>query len=119
MTRVDSTAWVLKAKKRKAYRDHYRDKFFAEVGLKKQSHEMDIQGAPQSQRLQVVRLMNLTRKGALASGHATQITEMAKILGSVGLGKGEMGSAAKLQVDLDQYTMKKLRAFFYSPAFFD
>ncbi len=119
MTRVDSDSWIPKAKKRKAYRDHYRDKFFAEVSLKKHSHEREFKGAPQKQRLHVVRLMNLTRKGSLEEEHVNFVIDMAKVIGSVGLGKGLMGSIEKSQEDLDQYTMKKLRDFFYSPAFFD
>ena len=119
MTRVDSDAWIPKAKKRKAYRDHYRDKFYEEFELKKLSSDMDIEGSPKKQRLQVLRLMNLTRKGALESEHAKMLTKMAVTLGSIGLGKGVMGAVSENRTNLHQYTMKKLRDFFHSPAFFD
>jgi len=119
MTRVDDTAWVPKAKKRKAYRDHYRDKFFNDVDMKRCANEKDITGAPQKQRLAVVRLLNITRSGMLDHTHNAMITTMAKTIATNGLGKGIMGSVGDTQDDLKQYTMKNLRDFFHSPAFFD
>ena len=121
MTKVDSNAWIPKAKKRKAYRDHMRDKFYKDVGAKKGEVQQTHSGAPKSQRLTTTRLLNLTRKGsAIGSDHSDVILQMAKALGSTGLGVGEMGATAKTQLDLDSVSMKNLRQnWFWSPAFFD
>ncbi len=121
MTRVDSDAWIPKAKKRKAYRDHVRDKFYKEVGMKKGAVVQEHTGAPQKQRVLATQLLNLTRKGSVPDGAQKEmVTLMAKSLGSTGLGVGGMGSTAQTQDLLDRYSMKNLREnWFWSPAFFD
>lgn len=121
MTRVDSAAWVPKAKKRKAYRDHVREKFYAEVGMKKGADVQDHKGAPQKQRVLVTQLLNLTRKGTVPDGdQKDMMILMAQALGSTGLGVGEMGSSAQTEELLKKYSMKNLRKnWFWSPAFFD
>lgn len=120
MTLITDKAWIDKAKKRKAYRDHYRDKFFAEVGVQKGQVEQHVIGAPKKQRLIAVKLLNATRKGGLDPNHAKIVTAMAKTLASVGLGLGEQGKTAEIHDQLDKYSMTNLRkSWFYSPAFFD
>ncbi|RJE86544.1 hypothetical protein [Paracoccus onubensis] len=121
MTRVDESAWVPKAKKRKAYRDQYREKFFGEVGLKKGAHVQDISGAPAEQQKLVRTLMELTMKGAIPDGpQKKHISAAMGTLTTVGLGFGDMGSVAANQDLLDRYSMKALRDnWFWSPAFFD
>lgn len=121
MTKVDSDAWVAKAKKRKAYRDQTREAFFSAVGVKKGEVQQTHQGAPEKQRLLVTQLLKATKKGGdIDSTQATMITEMAKLLGATGLGKGEMGGLAKTDFDLNAMSMKNLRDnWFWSPAFFD
>lgn len=121
MTKVDSSAWVPKAKKRKAYRDHHRDKFFREVGLSKGAHVQDIAGAPEQQRQFVQDLLELTVRGAVPDGaHKSYIGAAATVLSVAGLGIGGMGGAAANQENLERYSMKALRdGWFWSPAFFD
>ncbi|UXM95242.1 hypothetical protein N5853_00875 [Bartonella sp. HY329] len=115
----DDEAWVTRGRKRKVYRDRMREKFFKETGLKKLSDTQDMEGAPQKQRIYTVTLMNLSRKGIVKNDITEICTKMAKELKKLGLGTGVMGDVAKTKEDLSQYTMKNLRDFFVSPAFFD
>ncbi|QBF33645.1 hypothetical protein [Thalassococcus sp. S3] len=122
MTRVDSGAWIAKAKRRKAYRDQARDKFFREVGMQKGAQAQDHTGAPISQRVRVTQLLNLTRKGDLVHGdHQAMATVMAVALGSTGLGTGgAMGNVAETQDMLDRHSIRNLRdTWFSAPVFFD
>ena len=121
MTRVDSDGWIPKAKKRKAYRDHYREKFFADVGLQKGSHVQQVTGAPDGQAQQLQKLLALTANGSvLDAKHKAQIKLMMKALSATGLGSGEMGSVSANQELLDKYSMRSLRDnWFWSPSFFD
>lgn len=121
MARVDEDAWIPKAKKRKAYRDHYREKFFSEVGLRKGSHVQQISGAPADQLGIAQALLNVTAKGdVLDDTHKTMIKNTATVLLQVGLGHGAMGTVTENRTILDKYSMKNLRKrWFYSPAFFD
>lgn len=121
MTRYDSSAWVTKANKRKAYRDHVRDKFFSEVGATKNANAQGTTGAPQSQSSVVEGLLKLTAKGDLPdTGQKDMIDIAIKALSGVSLGAGEMGGTAQTQALLRQYSMKELRDnWFWAPAFFD
>lgn len=121
MTKVDDSAWVPEARKRKAYRDHHREKFFREVGLSKGAHVQDITGAPEQQRHFVQDLLELTMMGALPDGaHKSYIGKAATVLGVAGLGMGGMGGIATNQENLERYSMRALRdGWFWSPAFFD
>ncbi len=121
MTRVDSDAWIRKAKKRKAYRDHYREKFFRDVGLKKGAHIQEIGGAPLAQAKLVQQLLSLTAKGSVPDDEQrSHINAAIEAFTAVGLGAGNMGGTAANQEKLDQYSMRALRDnWFYSPAFFD
>lgn len=121
MTKVDESAWVPKAKKRKAYRDHHREKFFREVGLTKGAHVQDIAGAPEQQRQFVQDLLALTLRGAVPDGvHKSYIGAVAGAISVAGLGIGGMGGTATNQENLERYSMKALRdGWFWSPAFFD
>lgn len=113
MVKIDDAGWNALAARRKAFRDHHRDKFFAEVGMTKNADAQDISGAPQSRRLDAVRLLNLTRKGVTDQGHAGMITQMAMLLGSSGLGAGGgMGATAGNVQKLADNSYTALRDFF-------
>lgn len=121
MTRIDSPEWAELSAKRRQVRDHLRHKFNREVGLKKNAGVEDVSDTPKSQRLEVVKMLNLTRKSSvLDADHKAVMTIMAKALAGVGLGLGQMGSVGALQEDLQQFTTKDLRTnWFQSPVFFD
>lgn len=121
MTKVTESGWVAKAQKRKAYRDHQREKFFSEVGLTKGAHVQKVSGAPQDQRQTVQKLMTLTAKGSVLDGaHKANIASAAAALATAGLGMGGMGATAENQAFLEQFSMRNLRDnWFWSPAFFD
>lgn len=121
MTRIDAPAWAPLAEKRKQVRDHVRHKFNREVGLKKNACVEDVSAAPKNQRLEVVKMLNLTRKSSiLDADHKAIMTVMAKALAGSGLGLGQMGSVGSLQQDLQPFSTKDLRAnWFQSPVFFD
>ena len=121
MTRYDSSAWVAKANKRKAYRDHTRDKFFASVGLSKGESTYSQSGAPQSQQKTVLALLDLTLSSDLVdSNHSEMIRLVASTMASLDFGKGVMGGQAATDQNLAAYAMKSMRDnWFWSPAFFD
>lgn len=121
MTKINSDAWIPKAKKRKAFRDHYREKFFADVGLKKGSHVQQIAGAPEGQARQMAKLLALTASGSvLDSKQKSHIYAAIDALSVAGLGTGEMGAVSENKDILDRYSMRSLRDnWFWSPSFFD
>ena len=121
MSRVDSDAWIPKAKKRKAYRDHYREKFFAEVGLRKGSDVQTISGAPSEQASLVSDLLKITAKGDVIDPvQKTMIQEALGRLSAFGLGTGQMGSQSSNKQLFRTFSTKQLREhWFYSPAVFE
>lgn len=121
MTRVDSDAWIPKAKKRKAYRDHHRNKFFREVGLIKGADVQDITGAPHDGVSFVAELLDLTAAGSVPDPvHAATMAAMKGALMTAGLGIGQMGGVSETMARLDQYSLPVLRrGWFRSPAFID
>jgi hypothetical protein len=121
MTRVDDAAWVAKAMTRKAFRDQARDKFWAEVGMKKGAHVQDVSGAPQERIGDMLALLSLTASGSLINGsHKAMIGIAQAALATAGLGTGAMGCQAANLQKLDDFGMVELRkSWFVSPAFFD
>lgn len=121
MTKIDSDAWIPKAKKRKAFRDHYREKFFSDVGLKKGAHVQQISGAPEGQARQIKKLLALTASGSiLEEDQKSHINVALNALSTAGLGTGDMGGTSENKDILDRYSMRSLRDnWFWSPSFFD
>lgn len=121
MTRVDTDAWIPRAKKRKAFRDHYREKFFSDVGLQKGSHVQQISGAPEGQARQIKKLLALTASGSiLEQDQKSHINTALDAISMTGLGTGEMGGTSENRDILDRYSMRSLRKnWFWSPSFFD
>lgn len=121
MTRVDDAAWVVKARKRKAYRDRARNKFFREVGLKKGANAQDIVGAPAVQASQVAAMLQLTAKGQLDAGHQKVIAACSALLQTSGLGLGaDMAGMAEIETNLEDHEMTNLyKNWFTGPVFFD
>ena len=119
MTKIDSDGWKAKARKRKAYRDHCRDKFFSACGLAKGASEKDVSDAPFKKRLDVIGLMKITRKGAVDAEQARMMTVMAVSLAQTGLGRGLMGSFAGQVFDIERNSPEALRSFFTTSMFYD
>jgi hypothetical protein len=121
MTLVTDDAWVPKAKKRKAHRDAFRDRVFAEMGLTKGAQAQDCTGAPQDGLPAVATLLQITAKGDILDAAQKAMIPLALgQLQAVGLGLGAMGATAATQAHLDAWGMEALRkGWFASPAFFD
>ena len=114
MTKLASDAWIAKAKERKAYRDHYRDKFFRENGVEKGSDPLTFAGAPKSQRRLILKLMKVTKAGgALDKDQEDMLAKMAGEMLKSGLGTGELGSLAETISPLDDYSYANLKKFFF------
>lgn len=114
MIQFSTPPWLAKAKKRKAYRDHYREKFFKENGVTKGADALTFSGAPTSQRKRVIKLMKITKGGnALSSDQEEMLAQMASQIMVTGLGKGEMGTVSKTISSFDDFTYAKLKSFFF------
>lgn len=113
MTQFGSKEWVAKAKKRKAYRDHYRDKFFSQFSVEKGAVPWSAEGSPIQQRRKILKLMKLTKSGnALTPDQEKMMVTLAKTMLQVGLGKGVMGITAPSLLDLDLVSYSNLKKFF-------
>lgn len=113
MTQFGSKEWVAKAKKRKAYRDHYRDKFFGQFSVEKGAVPWDAEGPPAEQRRKILKLMKLTKSGnALTADQEEMMVTSAKTMLKVGLGKGNMGTTAPTLFDLNLVSYSNLKKFF-------
>lgn len=121
MTKVTDPAWVPKALKRKAHRDAFRDRVFAEMGLTKGAHVQEFSGAPQDGLKLLATLLEVTAKSdVLDAAQKAMIPLALGQLQAVGLGLGAMGAEAATRENLDAWGMTALRkTWFYSPAFFD
>jgi len=114
MVQFNTQAWQAKAKKRKAYRDHYREKFFKENGVTKNTDPLTFEGAPKSQRKRVVKLMKITKNGgALSRDQEEMLAKLSAEILITGLGRGEMGNVAKTRASFDDFTYAKLKSFFF------
>ena len=122
MTKFDDAGWVEKARKRKAYRDHERTKFFRSVGLKKGSHVNEITGAPMQKAAHVKDMLNLTARSSIVDAdQIAALAQMGSLLSSVGLGlSGEKSGLQSLEADVSKMDMTALKEdWFTAPAFFD
>lgn len=113
MTQFGSKEWVAKAKKRKAYRDHYRDKFFSQFSVEKGAVPWSAAGSPAQQRRKILKLMKLTKSGdALTPDQEEMMVTLAKTMLQVGFGKGKMGATAPTVLDLNLVSYSTLKNFF-------
>lgn len=113
MTQLCSKEWAAKARKRKAYRDHYRDKFFTENGVSKGAIPSNQSGAPAKQRLRILKLMKLTKSGgALSADQEAMMVGLARQMLIVGLGKGIMGQVSESIQDMNTFSFSELKKFF-------
>ncbi|RYG93339.1 hypothetical protein EU803_04370 [Loktanella sp. IMCC34160] len=114
MTKLCSAEWATKARKRKAIRDHYRDKFFAENGITKGADPLKFSGAPQNQRERVLKLMEITKSGGALTNDQVEMLETVKAqIMTVGLGSGELGAQAATTTSFDPFSYANLKKFFF------
>lgn len=115
MVRYNEAQWMQRAAKRKAIRDKTRSAFAASVGVEPYHRAQDAAYAPQEQLLKVVRLMQVTRDAGLDPAQTDVVTEMAKHLARVGLGKGAMGAVSDFQTPIDDFHCGMLLDYFTIP----
>lgn len=114
MTKFGTSAWEAKAKKRKAVRDHYREKFFVQNNVITHSDPLKFSGAPKSQRKRILKLMKITKKGgALSSDQEQMMSKLAIEMLRTGLGVGAMGGVCETKASFEDYSFTRLQEFFY------
>ncbi len=119
MTSFDEDAWIAKARKRKAYRDHCRDKFFTACGVSKGAGPSDVTETPFQKRRAVVALMKVARKGIDDPDHRRMFSLLAIQMMRTGIGKGAMGHFSGNILDLEEHCNEGLRSFFTTSMFYD
>lgn len=114
MTKLCSSEWAAKARKRKAYRDHYRDKVFRASGVTKGADPLSFSGAPIKQRKRILKLMKITKSGGALSEEQSKMMGLLAIeMMRMGFGKGEMGNVAETAQDFNIYSYTNFKKFFY------
>ena len=119
MTQFAKGDWYGKSQVRKSVRDEVRDAFWAEVGSMPHHDQKTVEAAPASQRVPVLRLLQVTRDGLGDNGQKSFLSVMAGALRSTGLGNGVMGPVAQNMEDLSRFHTRVLEHFFMNPYKFE
>ncbi|MBA8902417.1 hypothetical protein [Phyllobacterium sp. P30BS-XVII] len=115
MTQFVEGDWFGKSQIRKSVRDEVREAFWAEVGSLPHYEQNAVEAAPQSQRVPIVRLLQVTRDGLEDGDHKAFLVVIAGALRSTGLGIGAMGPVAQNIEDMTKFHTRVLEHFFTHP----
>lgn len=111
--------WEARSQIRKAVRDEVRKAFWAQAGVSAHTNSRTFEGAPKSQRVSVLRLMQVTRDEMNDPDLKIFFGVVAKAMNGIGFGKGVMGEVSRTVEDLNQYHTRALEHFFTKPYRFD
>jgi hypothetical protein len=119
MAQYGDSEWLSRSLERRSVRDEVRSAFWAEAGVEPHQAVAEIEYAPETMLLPLVRLLQITRDGLSDADHKAFLPTIAKTLAATGLGKGAMGSVSENIEDLNKFYTRVLEHFFTHPYKFE
>ncbi|THF50768.1 hypothetical protein [Allorhizobium terrae] len=112
MTQICEDDWINKSLERRSVRDEVHSAFWKEVGALAECERSAVEAAPVSQRLPLVRLLQVTRDIVTDDAQKKFLAVIARAIKLNGLGRGFMGPVVENIDDLNNYHTKSLEHFF-------